>query len=224
MLPVEWIIGKINPKAKDMSSLAIVKCAFNIILFISGVRTTVIGYDNIPTDEPVLFIGNHNSFYDIIISYTYMKRRTGFVAKKEMTKVLFIRRWMKNLYCLFLDRKNVREGLKTILEGIEYIKQGISIVIFPEGTRNKTGEGMLPFHAGSFKFAEKTNCKIIPMVQNNTAEIFENHLPRIKSTHTILEFGAPIDPTTLSPEDRKHISQYTENIIKQMYENNKSLV
>jgi 1-acyl-sn-glycerol-3-phosphate acyltransferase len=224
MLPLEWVIGKISPKAKDMSSLAIVKCGFKIILFISGVHTTVIGYDNIPKDEPVLFIGNHNSFYDIIISYTYMKNRTGFVAKKEMTKVLFIRRWMKNLYCLFLDRDNVREGLKTVLLGIDYIKQGISIVIFPEGTRNKTGEGLLPFHAGSFKFSEKTQCKIIPMVQNNTAEIFENHLPWIKRTHTILEFGAPIDPKTLSPEDRKHISKYTERIISQMYENNKSLI
>ena len=112
------------------------------------------GLENIPDDEPVLFIGNHRGFFDVIISYTYMKRPTGFVAKKEMKKALIIRRWMDNLFCLFLDRENMKEGLKTILKGIDYIKDGKSIVIFPEGTRNK-GEGVQDFHAGSFKFAEK---------------------------------------------------------------------
>lgn len=68
---------------------------------------------------------------------------------------------MRNLYCLFLDRNDTREGLKTILEGIDYIKKGISIVIFPEGTTSHTLD-LLPFKEGSFKFAEKTGCKIIP--------------------------------------------------------------
>ena len=58
-----------------------------------------------------------------------------------MKKALIIRRWMDNLFCLFLDRENMKEGLKTILKGIDYIKDGKSIVIFPEGTRNK-GEGV----------------------------------------------------------------------------------
>ena len=98
-----------------------------------------------------------------------------------MKKALIIRRWMDNLFCLFLDRKNMKEGLKTILKGIDYIKDGKSIVIFPEGTRNK-GEGVQDFHAGSFKFAEKTGCKIIPMVQTNTDCIFERQFPRLKAT------------------------------------------
>lgn len=153
-LPVEWVIGKFNPDVKAVSSLRIVQGAFHIILFLAGVHTTVTGLENIPDDEPVLFIGNHRGFFDVIISYTYMKRPTGFVAKKEMKKALIIRRWMDNLFCLFLDRENMKEGLKTILKGIDYIKDGKSIVIFPEGTRNK-GEGVQDFHAGSFKFAEK---------------------------------------------------------------------
>ena len=152
-LPVEWVIGKFNPDVKAVSSLRIVQGAFHIILFLAGVHTTVTGLENIPDDEPVLFIGNHRGFFDVIISYTYMKRPTGFVAKKEMKKALIIRRWMDNLFCLFLDRENMKEGLKTILKGIDYIKDGKSIVIFPEGTRNK-GEGVQDFHAGSFKFAE----------------------------------------------------------------------
>ena len=136
LLPLCWIVGKINPQAKDKLSLGIIKVTFKMILFISGVKTTAIGVENIPTDEPVLFIGNHRGFYDIIVSYTYMKRPTGYVAKKEMNKFLYVRRWMKNIQCLFLDRENMKEGLKTILKGIDNIKNGISVFIFPEGTRN----------------------------------------------------------------------------------------
>lgn len=225
LLPIEWIIGKFNPSAKDKSSLAIVQWAFRQIVRISGVKTTVYGLENIPEDEPVLFIGNHRGFYDIIISYLLMKRPTGFVAKKEMNKIYIMRRWMRNLYCLFLDRENMKEGLKTILLGIDYIKNGKSIVIFPEGTRNKgDSDELLPFRAGSFKFAEKTGCKIIPMTQNNTEAIFENQAPRLHKAHTIIEFGTPIDLSTISPEDKKNIAAYTRNIIQETYIKNKSLV
>lgn len=217
-LPLEWIIGKFNPHTKDISSLRIVQGAFRIILFLSGVKTTVKGLENIPDNEPVLFIGNHRGFFDVIISYTYMKNPTGFVAKKEMHKALIIRRWMENLYCLFLDRNNMKEGLKTILKGIDYIKNDKSVFIFPEGTRNK-GEGIQEFHAGSFKFAEKTGCKIIPVVQTHTDCIFERQFPRLKATHTILEFGKPIDINLFPKEDRKKIPAYTHNVMSEMYEN-----
>ena len=181
LFPIEWLIGRISPKAKDISSLRFVQFVFKVILFLSGVNTTVIGLENIPKDEPVVFIGNHRGFFDTVVSYSRMPRLTGFIAKKEMQKVPFIRLWMKYLHCLFMDRSNPREGLKTILSGVEQINNGISIVIFPEGTRNK-GDGIMPFHGGSFKLADKSNCKIIPMVQNNTENVLEAHFPSIKRT------------------------------------------
>ncbi len=223
LFPLEWIIGKFNKHAKDISSLRIIQWVFKVILFLSGVKTTVKGIENIPKDEPVLFIGNHRGIFDVLVSYSRMPDLTGFVAKKEMDKVPIIRRWMKHLYCLFLDRKNMKEGLKTILSAIDHINNGISIVIFPEGTRNK-GDGLLPFHAGSFKIAEKTNCKIIPMVQTKTEYIFENQFPCIKATKTTLEFGKPIVLDELDKNDRKDIANYTRNIIRQMYESNNKLV
>lgn len=217
---VLWIIGKFNMPAKRKISLRMVQWAFRVILFLSGTKTTIIGYENIPKDEPVLFIGNHRSFFDVVITYTLMERNTGYIAKKEMLKVPVIRRWMKHLYCLFLDRENIKEGLKTILQAIDQVKnEQVSIVIFPEGTRNK-GEGVMEFKEGSFKIAEKTGCKIIPMVSCNNEQIFENHFPWIKKTKTILEFGKPIDLTELSKEERKAIGSYTHQIVLDMYENN----
>ena len=73
MFGIEWIIGKINKRAKDISSLRIVQWAFKVILFLSGVRTKVIGLENIPKDEPVLFVGNHKSNFDIIIKRNEVK-------------------------------------------------------------------------------------------------------------------------------------------------------
>ena len=137
----------------------------------------MIGFENIP-DEPVLFIGNHRSFFDILLTYSRCPRLTGYVAKKEMEKIPLLSTWMRFVYCLFLDRKNPKEGLKTILQAIDYVKQGISICIFPEGTRNKGEElSMLPFKEGAFKIATKTGCAIVPISMNNTAAIFENQFP-----------------------------------------------
>ena len=184
---VEWLIGKFNRNARDYSSLRIVQWGFKTILKVTGVNVTVIGEERVP-DEPVLFIGNHRSFFDILLTYSRCRRLTGYVAKKEMEKIPLLSTWMRFLYCLFLDRENPKEGLKTILKAIDHVKNGISICIFPEGTRNKGEElSLLPFKDGAFKIATKTGCAIVPISMNNTAEIFENHFPKIKKLHAVLE-------------------------------------
>ena len=185
---------------------------------------TVIGEENIP-DEPVLFIGNHRSYFDILLTYSRCQRLTGYIAKKEMLSYPLLRTWMKRLYCLFLDRENPKEGLKTILQAIDYVKRGISICIFPEGTRN-TGEelSLLPFHAGSFKIAEKTGCPIIPVSMNNTISIFEKQFPRIQKTHVIIEYGKPIYPNELDKETKKRLSAHCQQIIQDTINRNQALV
>ncbi len=215
VLLVEWVIGKWNRRAKDYSCLRMVQGAFKLILWTAGVKATVIGEENVPKDQAVLYVGNHNSYFDILLTYSRCPRLTGYIAKIEMLRYPLLRDWMKALYCLFLDRENMKAGLKTILQGIEYIKNGISICVFPEGTRNRTDK-MLPFKEGSMKMAEKTGCLIIPMAISNSAEIFERHIPFIKSTHVILEYGAPIDPKTLSKEEKKFLGSYTQRIIQEM--------
>lgn len=224
VLGIEWIIGRFNKEASDYQSLRIVQWAFKVILKIAGVEVTVIGEENVP-DEPVLFIGNHRSYFDILLTYSRCKHLTGYVAKKEMLRYPLLRDWMKRLYCLFLDRDNPKEGLKTILQAIDYVKNGISICIFPEGTRNDGEElSLLPFHNGSFKIAEKSGCAIVPMSMNNTIDIFEGHLPRIKKTHVVLEYGKPIYMKDLDKETKKHIGEYCQNIIRETIYKNQALV
>ena len=226
ILIVEWIIGKFAPLKKDISSLRIIQTVFRFILWLTGVKVTVIGEENVPQDTPVLYIGNHRSYFDILLTYTRCPIRTGYIAKKEMEKFPLLSDWMRNLHCLFLDRSDIRQGLQTILTAVEKVKSGISICIFPEGTRNKNADelDMLPFHEGSFKIATKAKCPIIPIAMNNTADIWEAHSPKVKRTHVVIEYGKPIYPDELNKEDKKHLGEYTQNVIKEMLKKNKELV
>lgn len=221
---VEWLIGKFNPYARDISSLRIVQWGFKVILKIAGVSATVIGEENVP-DEPVLFVGNHRSYFDILLTYSRCRRLTGYIAKKEMERWPSLSTWMHRIYCLFLDREDPKEGLKTILTAIDHIKNGISICVFPEGTRNEGEElSMLPFRDGAFKIATKTGCAIVPISMNNTAEIFENHMPKVKKTHVIIEYGKPIYPDSLDKDTKRHIGDHVADIIKETIQKNAELV
>lgn len=221
---VEWIIGKFNPSFKDFSSLRIVQWAFRCVIFLCGTKLTVIGEENVPKGEPVLYIGNHRSYFDTVITYARVPGLCGYVSKKEMIRIPLLRIWMKYLHCLFLDREDIKAGLAMILNAINKVKSGISICIFPEGTRNMTSEDFLPFRAGSLKIAEKSGCAVVPMVLNHTEDIFETHMPWIRKAHVVLEYCKPIYPNDLSAQERKRLSERVEKTIKETYYKNQELV
>ncbi|MCD7866907.1 MAG: 1-acylglycerol-3-phosphate O-acyltransferase [Clostridiales bacterium] len=226
VLIVEWIIGKFNPQLRDFSSLRIVQWAFRVILWISGTKVDILGEENVPKDAPVLYIGNHRSFFDIVISYSRCPLRTGYVAKKEMEVIPLLSTWMRRLHCLFLDREDIKQGLKTILTAIEKVKSGISICIYPEGTRSRSQDEtqMLDFHDGAFKIATKSKCPIIPVAVVHTSAILEDHFPSIRSAHVILEYGKPIYPDQLSKEEQRHLSDYTRKILTEMLRKNRERI
>lgn len=224
LLIIEWIIGQFNMDIKNRSSLAIVNSLFRFCIWLAGIKVTVIGEENVPKDTAVLYVANHQSYFDILLTYIRVPHPTGYVAKIEMLRYPLLKNWMKNLHCLFLDRNNIKEGLKTILSGIEKVKSGISICIFPEGTRNKVNDTFLPFHAGSFKIAEKSGCPILPITINNSSAIMEDQMPKIKKAHVILEYGKPIYINDLPKEERKFVSEHVLELIKETYFKNKDLV
>ena len=163
----------------------------------------------------MLYVGNHRSYFDILVGYTTVPGLMGFVAKKEMEKIPLLSKWMLNVNCLFLDRNNIKEGLKTILAGIEKVRRGVSVWIFPEGTRNKNEQlsDLLPFKEGSLKIAEKSGCPVVPVAIKGTAEVFEKHIPLICPSHVVIEFGEPFIVKELDPENRKFVGAYTREKI-----------
>ncbi len=211
---VALIMGLISPHARDMLGYYIVKVGFNAALFLSGVRATVIGFDKIPRDSAVLYVGNHRSFYDVIFTGAKFFSPGGYIAKKELGNIPLLSWWMAYIHCKFLDRSDMKAGLKMVLESAEDIKNGISMVIFPEGTRNKGEEGtLLPFRKGSLKIAEKAGCPIVPIAISNSQEIFEAHFPKIISTHIVVEYCDPIYTKELSREELKGLSDRVRDTI-----------
>lgn len=216
-LVVEWCIGKRNPGRRDRFSKALVGWGFRCIYTLAGTKLIVRGRENIPTDSAALFVGNHRSYFDIVLTYSQFPGITGYVAKKEMLRYPLLVNWMRNIHCLFLDRDNIKEGLKTILAGVEEVKKGVSMCIFPEGTRNKVNDTFLPFHEGSFKIAEKGGVPVVPMVIINSADIFEDHLPWIRSTTVVIEFQPAIYMTDMDRSARKNMGSYVSGLISKRY-------
>lgn len=214
-----WIYRKFDEKKADLYQLHLIQGVFKIIWKLAGIKLTIIGKENIPGDEAVLYVGNHRSMVDIVITYALCPGLTGFVSKNVVEKVPALSAWMKRLHCEFLDRNDIKQGMKVILSCIDKVKRGISIFIFPEGTRNKNKEDsteISAFKDGSFKIAQKTGCKIIPVAITGSNRIFEDHVPFIKSAKVIVEYGKPIAYKELETEDQKHIGTYFQNQIQGM--------
>ncbi len=217
MLAVEWLTGKRNPARKDRIAKALVGWGFRCIAWLAGTRLIVRGKENIPSDSAALFVGNHRSYFDIVLTYSHFPGITGYVAKKEMLRYPLLNSWMRNIHCLFLDRDNIKEGLKTILAGVEEVKRGGSLCIFPEGTRNKVNDTFLPFREGSFKIAEKGGVPVVPMVIVNAADVFEDHLPWIRRTTVILEFQPAIYMKDMDRNEKKNIGAHVSGLISKRY-------
>ena len=131
------------------------------LLRVAGVQVEVSGIENIPTG-PVVFVSNHQGNFDIPILLAHLDRPHGFVAKIETQKIPFIRSWMKYLRCVFLDRSNPRQAMSAIGQAAHTIQEGKPIILFPEGTRSRMGNQLLPFKGGTFKSAVRAKCPIVP--------------------------------------------------------------
>lgn len=216
LLGVFWIIRQFNPKLSHSLSQWVLSTVCDGLVFFAGIKLEVRGANNIPGDTPVLFVGNHTSYFDIVVMLSRAKDYPiGFVAKKEMIRIPSFNTWMSRIDCVFLDRKDIRAGMKSILDSIEHIKSGISMVIFPEGTRFNDGVTH-EFKGGSLKIATKSGCPIIPVSINGGENVFEKHIPRIISTKVVLTYGEPIYPENLDSEEKKHLAEHVRNIVVEM--------
>lgn len=219
VLLVCLVVGLFNMDLRDKIVMWMIRAFFHVPLWAAGVKLHLSGAENILKDQAAIYIGNHQSFFDVVISYAHFHRITAFISKKEFGHIPILSWWMRLAHNLFLDRSDIKKGMKTILSAIDLAKNGVSICIYPEGTRKKDPTvDMLPFHAGSFKIAEKSGCPIVPMVGYNVSAIFEDHLPKITSEHVFIDFGEPIYIKDLEPEDKKHLADYVRNIMLERYQ------
>lgn len=166
---------------------------------ISGSTVEIVGEDLIPQDTAVVFVGNHQGYFDIPILLGYIKKTKAFIAKIEILKVPILSQWMKLMQCTFLDRKDMRQSVRAMREAVETVKKGYSLVIFPEGTRSKGGP-VAEFKAGSFKLAIKAGVPIVPITIDGSWRIFE-HTGKFAKSHVKVTIHPAIPIADLSREE-----------------------
>lgn len=179
----------------------------------SGAKITVHNQERIPTDKNVLFISNHQSDFDIAIFLAMVKKQKGFIAKIELEKVPILGTWMKSINCVFMDRKDLKQSLETILKGIKLLKEGKSLVVFPEGTRSKS-DTMGDFKAGSFKLATKSKVPIIPVTICGSYKIMEGNKYKIKPASVDVYIHEPIYTDALTKDELSALPETVKTIIQ----------
>lgn len=170
------------------------------------------GIENIP-EEACLFVANHQSLLDITTLTHVLPKPAGFVAKVEMLKIPFMPYWMRKFGCVFIDRENPREGIKAIKQGTDNIKNGQSMVIFPEGTRSKDGK-IGEFKKGTLRMAIKAKCPVVPVSINGTGNAFEYNNKRIRASDATIIIHESIYIKDMDKEEQEQTLQRIHDIIE----------
>ncbi|MBR2562957.1 MAG: 1-acyl-sn-glycerol-3-phosphate acyltransferase [Eubacterium sp.] len=195
-----------------------IRFVFRVFLKLSGMDLSVKGLEHIPADQPVLFIGNHRSIFDVISTYPLFDRVTVYIAKESLKKIPFFGNWFSYIGSLYFDRNNLKDGIKMLKDAIHLIESGKSVFIFPEGTRNRneTETPLLSFHEGSFRISTKTGCPIIPVAIHNMYTVFGKKGYALTPAPVVIEFGEPIDPASFSKAEQKHLGEHVSGILEDM--------
>lgn len=191
---------------------------FNIVymmaLVLARARVKIIGKDMLPKDNKFLFVSNHRSNFDTFIHCVGMwNKRIAFISKPENFKIPMGHRYMTRCMYLSMDRDNARAAGKVIAQASDYIKAGeCAVGVYPEGTRNKFGEGLLEFKPGCFKIALWAKCPIVIAVTRGSNYIHRNF--PIRSTHTELEFVKVLQYDEIKDLKTNEIAEIVYNTMK----------
>lgn len=179
---------------------------------LSGVKVTVYDQENMPGDIPVVFMSNHQSNFDIALFMVYIDKFKGFVAKIELKKIPILRDWMEQINCVFMDRNDLRQSAKTIIQAIKLVKEGNSMVIFPEGTRSQ-GKQIGEFKAGSFKLATKPKVPIVPVTINGSYKALEGNGNKISPADIEIYIHPMVETANLTKEEMDLLPDKIKTII-----------
>ncbi|MDD6794432.1 MAG: lysophospholipid acyltransferase family protein [Clostridiaceae bacterium] len=179
-----------------------------------GMDIHVEGLENIPK-ETCIFMGNHQSILDIPVLRHVINREVDLVAKQELLKIPVIGYWIKNLNCVAIDRSNAREGIKAINKVVDYVKEGYTYAVFPEGTRSKDGK-VHEFKKGTFKIATKSKAPIVPFAIKGTSACFEDNRA-FKKGKVYITFGKAVRTNDLTREEEKSLPQDVQKQVIEMF-------
>ncbi|MHB1420069.1 MAG: lysophospholipid acyltransferase family protein [Bacillota bacterium] len=187
-----------------------------LLFYLTASKLKLVGAENIPKEGPVLFVSNHQGHMDSVIIHAFIDKPKGFISIVEVLKIPILNAWMKYMRCVFMDRNDVRQSLLCINQGIEYLKQGHSMVVFPEG-RLSDGELADDFKKGWLKLATKTRVPIVPITIKNSYKVLSKDGSRVRSAVVECVISKPIPTVDLKKEDEgEFIKGLRETILQNL--------
>lgn len=175
------------------------------VLTAAGTPVQAEGLERIPRDQPLIYASNHSSMFDIWALLATLPGSVRFVAKQELFKIPLLGGAMRAAGHIAIDRAARKKAFAAYDEAARTIQRGVSsIVVFPEGTRSRTGE-LLPFKNAPFGLAIAAQVPIVPVYVHHTFEILPKGAWRLRPRPIQLLVGAPIPTAGLRPGDRERL-------------------
>ncbi len=186
------------------------------ILSLAKIEVEVIGAENLIKTGPQVFMANHQSWFDIFIVLGFIDCQFRWIAKKELFKYPFFGKAMLRSGYIPIDRKHFVSAMKSIDAAAKKIREGTSVMTFPEGTRSRNGE-VQPFKKGVFHLALKSGVPIIPISIIGTREIMAKSSWRVNPGKVTVVIGKPIKVTNHTPENMEELMTFVREVICRNY-------
>ncbi len=184
------------------------------MLWAAGVEARLVGYEKVPSTA-VVYVSNHQSWFDIFLLAGLLPTQVRFVSKKELAKIPILGDAMKSAGHIFIDRENRQKAFSAYDDAAEAIRRGMSAIVFPEGTRSHTGE-MQSFKKGPFVLAIASGAPIVPTYCAGTFDLLPKGTVNINPHPVAAYFGDPIPTAGLTYDDREKLMTETRAAIEKL--------
>lgn len=175
--------------------------------------------DNIPTDEPVIFVANHQSQFDIPLSTVALEKALpAFMAKKSLQELPLIGRCFRLFGNISVDRSNRRAAMKSLEDAAATIRNGRSVIIFPEGTRQQQFDELGEFKTGAIMLALKAGVPIVPVIIEGSGDILPKGRIALSTRKNVyITAMAPISTAEYSVKQRNEFSDMLREHMNKKY-------
>ena len=187
------------------------------ILFVSRIKVTVNGLANIDPTQSYVYMSNHQSNFDIPVLLAYLPVQFRWLAKAELFKIPIFGRAMRGAGYVKIDRFNQEAAFESLNEAARKMKNGVSIMIFPEGTRSRDGN-IRSFKKGGFIMALDAAVPIVPVVLKGTWTIMDKSSLRINTGEVSLNIETPIAITDYTRENKDDLIKSVRAVIREGFE------
>ena len=187
------------------------------ILTVSQVPVRVSGLSNIKPGKSYIYMANHQSNFDIPVLLGYLPVQFRWLAKAELFKIPVFGRAMLGAGYVKIDRFNQESAFKSIEEAAQRMKNGVSVMIFPEGTRSRDGN-IRSFKKGGFVMAVDSGVPIVPVILKGTRSIMAKSSLRINRGAVDLQIAKPIETAGFSRETKEGLMEKVRSVICQKFE------